>query len=261
MSHRFGLDETMQGYEQSGGLSRYKNDQLMRNLAPTTPTSGVQQQYSNQRMGTQPAQQPPIYVYQQPPPKKGKWWIISGILILIIGIILSIISMAGYIDDSTAIEISELADDYDTATNSFSSYDVGDEIKVKGRITDKEEIEDEILGEGLGYAYYLDYDDTILILSEDDIGDYGDSVYINCEVRKLTRLDEREYLEVQSSLQEGTGLVCLIASVIVLIIGLVLLIIGYILKKKKTNYPYPPPVAEPIKPPPFKSNPPRYPPR
>jgi hypothetical protein len=169
--------------------------------------------------------------HPQPPPKKRNWWLIIGIIIFIIGVILMIIALVGFIDDLSAIKVSELEDDYDSESNTFKSYDIGDEIKIKGEIT----YEEDVSAFGLGHAYFFD-NVSILFLSYDDIGDVGDEVVIRCEVKETTFGGKQEYLEVKSSIQEGTGLVCVLGSAIILIIGIVFLIIGFIKRKKKSDY-------------------------
>ena len=187
---------------------------------------------------------PPPYGYQGQPKKKGLALIIVGLIILIVGLIGVVASAFLITEAADAKSMSEIADDYDENSMTFDSYDDGDKIVIKGEITDEEE--------NFGsYKYIIDDESGILILSEDDRGDVGDTVIFSCEVDSLLGMD---YLVVKSKMsgEEGSGPICMAVSVIGLIVGIVIALLGFRQRKQSSSVAYMPP------PPPQQQPPPQY---
>jgi hypothetical protein len=241
----------MQGYGQPGGTSPQEYNQSWGDQVPISPGAAVQPQGSYQSYGGQPTPPQPVYsqptqqpVPQPPPkqPKKGKWLFILGIIIVIVSIIGALLSLVLYSEASNAKSMLELIDDYDVKDLDFKSYDDGDEVVVKGEITEEQE------AYGL-YSYQLD-NAEFWINSNKELGDVGDEVVLTCEIQKESLFGvQMEYLWAKSKMSgdEGSGPICLGVSIVGLILGIVITLIGY-KKGKRAPTQYSPPQNQVLQP-------------
>ena len=152
----------------------------------------------------QPGGEPPA-----PPKKKGgKGLLIVGVILLIIGIILAIVGAMPMMSAKKAADVEDWGKDLKS----------GDSVLVTGEITEKA---DYPLGDGKMYVL----DDKVPIISSDDIGNKGDTIYVNCEYTAVGNLTMLEAKSVPMTMP------LIIVGIILLIVGIILMIVG--IKKKK----------------------------
>ena len=144
--------------------------------------------------------------------KMKKWMVILGVILAVLGLIITIWGFAA----GDSIEDIKVTEDGD-----IKGYDPGDEVTISGEITDKVEFE------GV-YIYQIDDYEDMGLMSSEDLGDKGDSIYATCEVVDLLGV---EVLEVKST--SGLMNSLWIIGIVILIIGIVLLVLGFLLGKKK----------------------------
>ena len=175
---------------------------------------------------------------QQPVPKnkKLKFLLITGVILLVIGLIMASI---GLFTISTAKKVDELKDDLDLATNTYKSYDKGDNVIITGKIVtiietkyiiaDGENVPDKVLIEQFGGIYIYILEKNLEIYANEKIGEIGDTVYLSCEVQNIDKMGrEEEILKANPSfnilLITGAGLVILILGIIAI----------FVVKRRKT---------------------------
>jgi len=168
--------------------------------------------------------QPPSYGAPPPPAplkkKGGKGLLIVGVILLIVGILIAVVGLLPTLNAKSAEDLDE---DYDTDEHGFKSYDEGDTVVISGKITNKSE-------SAAMDAYVYEIDDKGGFLSSSDIGNEGDTVTVECEVKvmDLGAGATQEYLEAKAVVNV---MPLIIIGIILLIIGIILMMIG--IKKKK----------------------------
>jgi len=112
--------------------------------------------------------------------------LISGLVVLVIGILLITLSLTGMIVSETAEPKDPSQIKTDPLNNKFPSYDPGDTVLVRGRIYDKNR---NTGGINATYEYSFEENKDILdsnwnFYSDKDIGDEGDTVTVNLLVKE-----------------------------------------------------------------------------
>lgn len=150
--------------------------------------------------------------------------LIIGIILIVIGIVLALA-----IIPLTTKNVEQMRDDVDQSEPGWKSYEPGDKIQIYGEITGKDKYEwpngEEVFG------YFLDHD--LRILSKEDIGNEGDLIIVNCEVKEISDPSVNdgqpfEYLEASSTV---SPLLYYIPGIILIIIGVIIIILS--LRKRK----------------------------
>jgi hypothetical protein len=226
---------------------------------PTTqfippPHQAQVQPQSQLPYGPAPVSQPQVrtvYHVHIPPPKKGRWWamIIIGVILFIIAVLGLILTSYLYLEESGYKRMSEIEDDFNS--NEFETYEDGDEIKIRGRITSTDVLSSsegpEGASEQYNYVYIVDYKHSIPIYSSDDFDQMGNDVILECRVKEGTDEfgDKTEYLVASDYQVPGASAACLVVSIIILVIGIVLILIGVLYLRKIRKLP---PSPSPIQP-------------
>ncbi len=181
-----------------------------------------------------------------PPPKKkcGKGLMIIGVVLLIVGLIIALVGAMPMMTYEKAEDMKQ------------EDVKSGDTYQITGEITEEVDVSDlGILGVS-GYGYTLDKE--IGVLSSEDIGGKGDTVYLECEGKDLGA--GLVVLEVKT---QANPLPIIIVGVILLIVGILLIVVNIIKgkKAKKAAAPGPAPgpaPQQPMYPPQQPQQPPQY---
>ncbi len=140
--------------------------------------------------------------------------VIVGVILLVIGILLTLVSLLPVL---TAKSIGDMKEDFNEDTGEFKSYSDGDEIYITGEITE----ETSSLGV---YAYELD-NEEFGFSSGEDIGDEGDTVILLCEVKEMSIMGiSVETLEAKAVYKPFN--IITILGIILLIVGIIVMIVG-----------------------------------
>lgn len=169
-------------------------------------------------------------------PKKRRSRIIIQIIICIVILIVGVgLIISGLIPILIAKNTKEIMDDYDSESNKFKSYTNGDKIVITGKITEKVEASKlnnvtatEYPGTGSRIRYELD--DKLGFYSNEDFGEKGEIIYVECEVKTNSLASNRHYLKETYFYYP---FIFILAGIIILIFGLIITYISY--KKLKTT--------------------------
>jgi flagellar basal body-associated protein FliL len=134
------------------------------------------------------------------PEKRRKRIFIQMILFIVIFIIGISVLIYGIYPILNAKTASDINDDFDSSTQKFNKYKTGDRIIITGEITDK--IEASKLSNGTlsrfpGTQCKIKYelDNKLEFYSNEDTGELGDSIIVECEVELETIFESYHFLK------------------------------------------------------------------
>jgi len=160
--------------------------------------------------------------------------LISGIVVLVIGILLIGLGFTGIVGAGMVEEtnISDIEVEETEDSLEFKDYDEGDTVLVSGEIVDKEEDPDlDMLDLEYEYAYEIEEEgDTLEFFSDEDVGDVGDEITVTLEVdeEEVEVLGQELSFEYMRLYQEGEPF-SLLGIPLFAIVGIILAILGAII--------------------------------
>jgi uncharacterized protein YpmB len=142
-----------------------------------------------------------------------------GVIVLIIG---SIVLVFGLYPMLNSQDAKTFNDDFDKISRRYKSYNTGDKIYISGKITEKQDATKtyentykNFPGTGSRYLYIID--EELKVYSNDNQGDVGDEVTIECEINELNLPYSQEHF------LKGLGFHNLF---IYLVIGIMIVVFG-----------------------------------
>jgi uncharacterized membrane protein len=139
-----------------------------------------------------------------------KGLVIVGVVLLVIGLLLA---MVGMLPSLSAVKAEDI--EYDDVSG-FTDYDDGDDVIITGEITEEEQ-------EGGNYIYALD--DNVIVYAEEDIGDEGDTITVQCRVEEIIILEATTERMKAYRFYPAVNILMIIG-IILVIIGIIVIILG-----------------------------------
>jgi hypothetical protein len=152
---------------------------------------------------------------------------------IILFVILSIVGFSfiiyGIYPMVNASSASDINNDFDESTQNFKNYNTGDKIIISGKITEKIEatkLTNGTLARFPGTECKIKYklDDKLDFYANEDAGDVGDSIIVECEVKLDSIIESNHYLKATMFFNP---LLLIIVGIALVVIGSIAIIVSY----------------------------------
>lgn len=149
-----------------------------------------------------------------------------GVVLLIVGVVIMVMGLVGG-GLGGAKKASDI--NYDPSTAKFTDLKTGDTVVITGKITNMTDNATVTMLYGGKYMFMLD--DKVFIVSDDKLGNVGDTVTVTCKVEEKSFMGiiSIQYLKAQGS--AASSMIFLLLGIILLVVGIVLMVMG--MKKRK----------------------------